>query len=164
MIRDFDSQLQVALTALEDIVAPALAGAESHVIEQFMLAITTIGFVKTRLPEARRFYRMELQSLIDLANEAAEITKLPDAMAKAIGAGDQVLTDPKADIADIEAVSRQLRDHVTALSAAAVGQPHQARLDAAILEKLGALVAQNRLWTAAFGFEIQPEGLPPAAW
>jgi hypothetical protein len=74
------------------------------------------------------------------------------------------LTDPQADISDYEAISRQLRDHVTALSAAAVGQPHRARLDTVILEKQGALIAQNRVWTAPIGFELQPENLPPAAW
>ena len=49
MIHSFDSQLQVALRALEEVVAPSLAGAEKHVVEQLMLAIVTIGFVKTRL-------------------------------------------------------------------------------------------------------------------
>ena len=164
MIRDFDAQLQVVLTALQDIVAPALSGADNHVIEQLMLSIATIGFVKARLPEARRFYRMDLRSWIDLSKDAAQIVSVPDDMAKAIAAGVGVLTDPEADSADIEAISRQLRDHVTTLSAAAVGQPYQADLEAVILDKLGVLIAQNRQWTASFGFELQPENLPLAAW
>jgi hypothetical protein len=164
MIRDFDAQLQVVLTALQDIVAPALSGADNHVIEQLMLSIATIGFVKARLPEARRFYRMDLRSWIDLSKDAAQIVSVPDDMAKAMAAGVGVLTDPEADSADIEAISRQLRDHVTALSAAAVGQPYQADLEAVILETLGVLIAQNRQWTASFGFELQPENLPLAAW
>jgi hypothetical protein len=164
MIRDFDAQLEVVLTALQDIVAPALSGADNHVIEQLMLSIATIGFVKARLPEARRFYRMDLRSWIDLSKDAAQIVSVPDDMAKAIAAGVGVLTDPEADNADIKAISRQLRDHVTALSAAAVGQPYQADLEAVILEKLGVLIAQNRQWTASFGFELQPENLPLAAW
>lgn len=163
MIQGFDVQLQVILRALEEVVAPALGGAEKHVVEQLMLSIATIGFVKTRLPEARRFYRMELRSCIDLAKEAGRISGT-DSLARAIEAGESALADPEADIADFETASRSLRDGVTALSHASVGQPHQAQLDAAILEKSGALVAQNRLWCAPFGFELQPENLPKPDW
>lgn len=163
MIQGFDVQLQVILRALEEVVAPALGGAEKHVVEQLMLSIATIGFVKTRLPEARRFYRMELRSCIDLAKEAGRISGT-DSLARAIEAGESALADPEADIAHFETASRSLRDGVTALSHASVGQPHQAQLDAAILEKSGALVAQNRLWCAPFGFELQPENLPKPDW
>lgn len=164
MIRDFDAQLQVALTALQDIVAPALSGADNHVIEQLMLSVATVGFVKARLPEARRFYRMDLRSWIELSKDTAQIVSVPDDMAKTIADGVHVLTDPEADIADFENISRQLRDHVTALSAAAVGQPYQADLESVILEKLGVLIAQNRQWTASFGFELKPDNLPLPAW
>ena len=163
MIQGFDVQLQVILRALEEVVAPALGGAEKHVAEQLMLSIATIGFVKTRLPEARRFYRMELRSCIDLAQEAARIAGT-DSLACAIKHGESALADPEADIADFETASRSLRDGVTALSHASVGQPHQAQLDAAILEKSGALIAQNRLWCMPFGFELQPEKLPKPDW
>lgn len=163
MIQGFDVQLQVILRALEEVVAPALSGAEKHVAEQLMLSIATIGFVKTRLPETRRFYRMELRSGIDLAQEAARIAGA-DSLAGAIKHGESALADPEADIADFETASRSLRDGVTALSHASVGQPHQAQLDAAILEKSGALIAQNRLWCAPFGFELQPENLPKPDW
>ena len=163
MIQGFDVQLQVILRALEEVVAPALSGAEKHVAEQLMLSIATIGFVKLRLPEARRFYRMDLRSGIDLAQEAARIAGA-DSLAGAIQDGERALADPEADIADFETASRSLRDGVTALSHASVGQPHQARLDAAILEKSGALIAQNRLWCVPFGFELQPENLPKPDW
>ncbi len=163
MIQSFDVQLQVTLRALEEVVAPALGGAEKHVVEQLMLSIATIGFVKTRLPEARRFYRMELRSCIDLAKQAAHIAGT-DRLASVIAAGESALADPEADIADFETASRRLRDSVTALSHASVGQPHQPQLDTAVLEKSGALVAQNRLWCVPFGFELQPENLPQSDW
>ncbi len=164
MIQNFDVHLQVALRALEDVVAPALGGAEKHVVEQLMLSIATIGFVKMRLPEARRFCRMELQSCINLAAEAASIAGSPDALAEAISIGKSALADPAADLAEFEAASRRLRDEVTALSHASVGQPYQQQLDACILEKSGALVTQYRLWGAPFGFELHPESLPKADW
>jgi len=164
MIHNFDVQLQVALRALQDVVAPALAGGEKHVVEQLMLAIATIGFVKTRLPEARRYYRMELRGWIDLAKEAAQVAGSSDAMADAIGAGERALGDPDADIAEFESASRHLSDGVTALSHASVGRSHHARLDSLILERGRSRVAQYRLWCAPFGFELQPEKLPKPAW
>jgi hypothetical protein len=164
MIHSFDSQLQVALRALEEVVAPALAGAEKHVVEQLMLAVVTIGFVKTRLPEARRFYRMELRTCLEMAQAAGEIAGTSAELAQAIAAGNSALTDPEADDVEFEAASRRLRDLVTALSAAKAGQPEQIRLDAVIMEKSSALLGQYRLWCAPFGFELQPEKLPKPAW
>ena len=164
MIHSFDSQLQVSLRALEEVVAPALGNAEKHVVEQLMLSIMTIGFVKTRLPAARRFYRMELRSCIDLASEASRIAGASAVLADAIRAGEGELADPEADVAEFEAASRTLRDGVTALSHASVGQPWQVKLEGAILERSYALLAQHRKWCAPFGFELQPESLPPAAW
>jgi hypothetical protein len=164
MIHNFDVQLQVALRALEDVVAPALGGGEKHVVEQLMLAIVTIGFVKTRLPAARRYYRMELRGWIDLARVAAQVAGTPDAMAETIGGGERALGDPDADLAEFESASRRLSDGVTALSYASVGQSHHAQLDSLILERGRARVAQYRLWCAPFGFELQPGKLPKPAW
>jgi hypothetical protein len=164
VIQNFDSQLQVALRALEEVVAPALGGAEKHVVEQLMLSIATIGFVKTRLPEARRFYRMDLRHCIDLATEVARIAGVHEPLTEAISAAEGALADPEADIAAYEDAGRRLRDLITAASHEAVGQACQAALDRVILEKGGALVAQNRLWCSPFGFELQPEKLPKPTW
>lgn len=164
MIQNFDVQLQVVLRALEEVVAPALGSGEKHVVEQLMLSIATIGFVKTRLPEARRFYRMELKNCIELAEETARITNTSGTLAEAIKLAQSALADPEADIAEFEIASRRLRDLVTELSHSSVGQPYQAQLDAVILEKSGALISQYRLWCAPFGFELQLDNLPKPAW
>jgi len=164
VIQNFDVQLQVALRALEEVVAPALGSAEKHVVEQLMLSIVTIGFVRTRLPEARRFYRMELQNCIELAEETARITGSSGTLAETIKGAQSALADPEADIPEFEIASRRLKDIVTGLSQSSVGQSYQAQLDAVILEKSGALVAQYRLWCAPFGFELQLDNLPKPAW
>jgi hypothetical protein len=164
VILDFDTQLQVSLRALQDVVVPALAGAEKHAIEQVMLAMLTIGFVKTRLPEARRFYRLELRNWIALARDVAAITDAKDDLASAIDAAERVLTDPEKDLADFELANRQLRDAVTAASSDTVGKPEGERIDAAILDKHSELLAQSRQWCLPFGFELQPELLPKPAW
>lgn len=164
MIQDFDSQLQTALTALEDVVAPALADGEKHVVEQLMLTILTIGFVKTRLPEERRFYRMELRGWLDLAARLTQISGESGALSGPIEAGEAALNDLEADLSHFSAAQRDLRDAITALSSASVGQPQEAEIEAAILDSQDALTAQNRLWLSPYGFESQPETLPEPKW
>ena len=52
MIQTFDTQLEVSLRAMRDVVAPALNDAESHVLEQFGLVLATLEFMRHRLPYA----------------------------------------------------------------------------------------------------------------
>lgn len=164
MIYNFDTQLQCALRALEDVVAPALNGGEKHVVEQLMVAIATIGFVKARLPEARPYYRHDLRGWIAFAKEATDISGAFEPLDKARIAGEALLDDPAADVPDVEAASRRVADAVTALSDRSVGQPFSAQLDAAIFDRADSRIAQSRQWCAPFGFELQPETLPQPAW
>ena len=165
MIQDFDSQLQVSLRALQDVVAPALADKEKHVVEQLGLAIFTIGFVKARLPDARRFYRMELRTWIDLARGVAAISATEDRFASSIDAAETVLKDPEKDLTDFESASRQLRDAVTAAgSSDAIEPAQQRRIATAILARHSEMLAQSRQWCLPFGFELQPELLLKPAW
>lgn len=156
MIQDFDSQLQVSLRALQEVVAPALASAEKHVVEQLALATLTIGFVKQRLPEARRYYRWELGAYLDLARKLGPSAAL-DAF---IADGTTELARAEADIVDFETVTRRGRDAIATFvdadaSPAVVQQ---------VLEASKAIVDQQRLWCTPFGFELRPEDLPAAAW
>lgn len=162
-----DVQLQVALRALEEVVAPALGNAERHVIEQLHLAMLTIGFVRTRLPEARRYARMELAAFLMLAEESvacAGDADDADDLAFALAAARLTFASAQADTADIEDASRALRDEVTALGCRCSDPVRRAALDALVFDHSAAIVAQARQWTTPFGFELKPEGLPPPAW
>lgn len=159
----FDVQLQVALRALNDVVAPALGEAERHVVEQLHLAMATISFVKIRLPEARRYYRMELRHYLGLAGEAAKIAGGNAQLKSTAEEGETVLADPEADIADYEAITGRLRDEVTALASRSDDEI-RAKLDRLVLDKSGELFPQYRRWASPFGFELKPETLPAPAW
>lgn len=159
----FDVQLQVALRALNDVVAPGLGDAEKHIVEQLHLAMATISFVKTRLPEARRYYRMELRHYIALARDASEIGKTNSELSQIAAEGEAALADPEADIADYEAITGRLRDAVTALSSRSDNET-RARLDRLVLDKSGELFPQYRQWALPFGLELKPEALPQPAW
>ncbi len=160
---DFDVQLQVALRALNDVVAPALGGAEKHVVEQLHLAVATVGFVKARLPEARRYYRMELRHFIGLASSAAQAAGQDGALNGVVREGEDALASAEADIADYVAITRRLRDEVTALVSRAQGEA-RVRLDKLVLDMSGELLPQYRQWALPFGLELKPETLPAPAW
>lgn len=169
MIQSFDVQLQVALRALGEVVAPALYGAEKHVAEQLHLAMATLSFIKTRLPQARRYYRMELSSYMDLAMAAAELAQphLPaesSELVHIVSTGKAALDDPEADIDGYEAITRDLRERITQLSSHAVGTPCHQALDHMILDRGGELLMQYRQWCAPFGFELKPDELPAEKW
>jgi len=169
MIQSADIQLQVVLRALKDVVAPALAKADKHVIEQLHLSMATIGFVKTRLPDIRRFCRMELRAYRALANELADIAAadLPEQGAELrtiAGHAQAALDDPERDNEDYEALTRRLRERITALSTAATGLPCQHKVNQTILERHGPIADQGRVWCLPFGFELEPDKLAAPGW
>ncbi|MDE2596601.1 MAG: hypothetical protein KGL44_06970 [Sphingomonadales bacterium] len=161
---DFDAQLQVALRALEEVVAPALGGAEKHVVEQFHLALLTIGFVKTRLPDVRRYARMELAGFVALADQSAACAGDCPALTAAAENGRAVLASAEVDTAEIEQASRRLRDEVAALGSNCQDSAVRSRLDRLVVDHATILTAQARQWAMPFGFELKPEELAPPAW
>lgn len=159
-----DVQLQVALRALNEVVAPALGDAEKHVVEQLHLAIATISFVKLRLPDARRFARMELADYLRLAKGITALPASDDTLSALIAKGDALLESATADTADIEVVTRILRERVTLLASECTDAAVRREIDRMVLEQGGALLNQNRQWASFYGFEIKPEELPAPAW
>lgn len=169
MNRSFDVQLQVALRALGEVVAPALSGSEKHVVEQLHLAMATLSFVKTRLPEARRYYRMELRSFMDLASDVAGLARSAqpvgaEELLASVAAGSTLLADPEADLADYDTATRDLRDGITRLSHLCVGAACHREIDRLILDRSEGIMLQSRQWCSPFGFELKPEELPAPAW
>ncbi|MEZ5687350.1 MAG: hypothetical protein R3E21_00885 [Caenibius sp.] len=169
MIKNFDIQLQVSLRALREIVAPSLEGAEKHVLEQLHLAIATLDFVKTRLPEARRYYRMELQSYLDLAKDAvslvgSEPADAAERLSSLVQDGTILLQNPEADLPDYEEANANLREALALLSSRTVGMACQQALETMILQRSENIILQARKWCAPFGFETDPDALPPEKW
>ena len=169
MIQSFDTQLQAVLRALSEVVAPTLSEAEKHVVEQLHMSLATLKFIKARVPEARRFFRMELKSYMALAGEAAAIADVDlaeqcSAIEDAIATGQAELERPESDVDDYQAITRRLREQLADLSNSADGKPCKQRLDAMILDRSEFLILQNRLWVSPFGLEPNLEALPKTAW
>jgi hypothetical protein len=169
MIKNFDTQLQVSLRALREVVAPSLEGAEKHVVEQLHLAIATLDFVKARMPEARRYYRMELRSYLDLSKDALSVAgpELADdsaALAAIVQDGAALLLNPEADLPDYEEANARIREALTQLSGRAVGKVCQEALETMILQHSADILLQARKWCIPFGFETNPDALPAEKW
>lgn len=164
MILSLDVQLQVALRALEEVVAPALSQSEKHVMEQLQLAIATIGFVKTRLPDARRYARMETSHFARLGQDVAECAGDEAHLSALVREARAMLDDPAAEVADYDGMTSRLRSEIAALGSRCGDPEKRKAIDGIVLRESAALLGQARQWTSPFGFELKPEDLPPPAW
>jgi len=165
MIQLPDTQLQVSLRALQEVVAPALKDSESHVVEQLQLVIATLGFARQRLPHMRSYYRRELDNYIhygrDVSNliEASDVP-LAEQLSTQAQAGADLLQNPESDIEDYLIISRQLRELIASAVERAAGTDIEAGLNQLVIEKLRQILPHQRAWYTPFGLDPTPEALP----
>ena len=174
MIQSLDKQLQVVIRALGDVVAPALAGGEKHVVEQLNLSIATLAFVAKRLPEARRFYRQELRAYLTMATTLAGVTTVASTTGERVASGEEIelciaegratLDRAEADLADFEHATRRLREAITRLADAAHGTASRRDIERIMLEQSDGIIGQSRQWCSMFGLESDPQSLPQPSW
>ena len=166
MIQLTDTQLQVSLRALRDVIAPALKDSASHVVEQTHLVIATLEFAKQRLPHTRRFYREELRYFIAYGLEVAALigdnnSSLADDIREKCQQGEEELQSPEADVEDYLLVNRRLRELISAAVDHAAGDPEEAALNRLVLDRLKGYLPYQRAWLLPFGLDPSPGGLPP---
>ena len=169
MIQSFDTQLQVSVRALREIVAPALAAADKHVVEQLHLVVAALEFMRQRLPAARRYYRDELESYIALSRDSIALVRkqqetLSAEILESIEIGERVLERADAEIEDYQLVTRRLREGLGGLLHHSIGHPAEAALQALVLQKSEATLLAARVWCLPLGFELDPEALPRPDW
>lgn len=165
----FETQLQVVQRALGDVIAPALAHAESHVIEQLNLSMAVLAFMQQRLPHARRYYRGTVSSYIAMAEA---IIRLLTNYEKAnsgdldtlVVRGRALLDCPESDVGDYRQFTGELRIVIAAVATAAQDLAHESTLDALILDYSGPILLQDRIWCIPLGFELRPQDLPEPDW
>lgn len=165
MNQDFETQLQVVQRALREVVLPALAGADKHVIEQLHLSLAAIGFMQQRLALARSYYRGTLQRYLAMAGAVSDLLGTSaKGLADEAAHSKAVLDDPAAADADLRAATAALRAGIAALVEAAKDTPQESALDALVLEHSEAILLGDRSWCIPLGFELRPEDLPKADW
>lgn len=169
MIQSFDTQLQVVLRALRDVVAPSLPAGDKQVQEQFALSLAALEFMRARLPLARRYLRADLIAYVALAREAVSLASAHqpqacDELDGLLGAADRQLGRPEADDADLLAVTRQLRESMSRLVAGARQADYEPRLTSLVVDHSQEMLRQERLWCLPLGFELKPEELGAQDW
>ena len=169
MIQSFETQLQVSLRALGEIVAPALAGADKHVIEQLHLVMAALGFMHARLASAVGFQRAELENYIALSEEAAANFRQHrggdcEPLVGAVSAARSALLSSTGEADCLQQSTRRLRELVAALIGQSRSDAEAADLQTLVLARSGEMLSNARLWCLPLGFEIDPEALPERDW
>lgn len=164
MMQSFNTQLQVSLRALREVVAPAMNAGEKHAVEQLHLVMATLEFARLRLPYARRYYRLELENYTGLADQVLAVIgidqrTLNDQLRAAAQAGRAELARPEAELEDYVIVTRQLRELIGAAVPAAIGKPCEQALDVLIVQRQKDFLLQQRAWCLPLGFEPRPDEL-----
>lgn len=165
MNQSFDTELTVVLRALEEVVLPALAGAEKHVVEQLHLSMAALGFMRQRLPYAGRFFRGELVSYAALARAAADLIGSHDPIGadelRALAErGHGLLQRPGTDWAEYVEAARGLRAAIGSVIERGANAPYARDLSDLIIATSSQTHLQARAWYLPFGFELRPETLP----
>ncbi|MGQ2942475.1 MAG: hypothetical protein ACT6Q7_00585 [Blastomonas fulva] len=165
MNQSFESELQVVLRALGEVVLPALDGAEKHVVEQLHLSMAALEFIRQRLPLAVQFYRRDLGDYIALADDVATLLTADEAdraghLRALADRGRAVLADAGLQQSDWVAATRQLRSAVTEAVEASGNAAYEQALDQLVLDHASAVHLRARAWNLPFGFELRPQDLP----
>jgi hypothetical protein len=165
MNQSFESELQVVLRALAEVVLPALDGAEKHVVEQLHLSMAALEFMRQRLPLAAQFYRRDLGAYIALADDVAALLAAHDnsraAHLRALSdAGRAVLANALSEQGDWVTATRQLRSAVTQAVETSGRALYEQTLDQLVLDHAAAVHLHARAWNLPFGFELRPQDLP----
>ena len=166
MVPDFDLQLQAAIKALRDTVAPAVDPANKVAIEQLHLSIATIAMVRDRLPLARRFARRRLEDALDLARAVAAAARTDAAidlagLDTAVAAGPALLADATAEIEHYEAANAAVTGATLAVINAAQTSAATGTIDVAVLKASAPAFERSRAWFLSAGFEPDPAAIRP---
>lgn len=160
MMQSFDTQLQVSLRALRDVIAPALSNCESHIIEQLNLTIATLEFSRQRLPYSRSYHRLELSKIIQMAAAIRDIIgrdqeachkKLLDAEK----AANTLLNNPEAEVENYLQKGRELRELITISIQNSANKPYEKQLDNMVVCHQETLLYMQRVWCAPFGLDTE---------
>jgi len=165
MVPDLDLQLQVAIKALTDAIAPAIDPANKVAAEQLHLTVATLTMVRDRLPIARRFTRRQLEDdLAMLDSLRALVTSGDPSRAAALGDAAErarsLLADPQTDTAELETYRGILAEiTVSAIEELQAG-PAAPAVERIVLDATRRSIERRRAWCIPAGFEPYPANVP----
>ena len=164
-----DIQLQTAIRALSEVVAPAVDASNALAVEQLQIVIGMLHLMAARLPLQARFDCDELSRLLEFSTaliaalDGGGYTDVITTLRCATGEGAGLLALAQADPADILRVIRELRTHTGTLITTAYrdgSDAERARITTLTLAHADAQLLRERSWVVPMGWERQPEDLP----
>lgn len=162
MVPDFDLQLQVAIKALQDAVAPAVDEGNSVAKEQLQLAIGTLSIVRSRLPLERRYVRRLAEDAIGMGEKLSELLRKQSAQTQSLKSALEemrvALGDPEADTWEIEAARKGLNTVISETIEAVSLTPE---LQAMVVRESELPINRERAWYVDSGFEQDKKSLKP---
>ncbi len=164
-----DIQLQTAIRALREVVAPAVDGSNALAVEQLQIVIGMLQLMATRLPLQASYDRDELSRLLEFSTalmaalDDDRYTDITTTLRDTSGEGAELLARAQVDPAEVLRVIRDLRTHSGALITAVYHDGHDAErvcITALTLAQADAQLLRERSWVLPMGWESEPESLP----
>ena len=165
MNQDFETQLQVVERALGEVVLPALGDAEKHVIEQLQLSLAAVGFMRQRLPHARRYYRGTLMTYLDMAAEIIDLLGSgPIELAALSVSSRDVLFDAASTDNDLRHATGVWRAEIAAIIEGTRDAGHASELGRIVMNYSEPMLLLDRAWCVPLGFELRPQDFNGVFW
>jgi hypothetical protein len=164
-----DLQLQTAIRALSEVVAPALDPDNGMASEQLQLVIGMLHLMAAQLPLQARYDRDELSRLLEFSyalSAAVDVdghSQIITTLMAANVAASVLLSQVTADPADILPAIRALRTHTGALITAVYrdsSDTARSRITALVLAHAEQQLLRERAWLAPMGWESRPADVP----
>ena len=164
-----ETQIAVAIKALEDTILPALDGAETHVVEQARIVLASLGMALKRMPLMFDYDLAEVRGLVTLGEEVlvlgGDAASGPerDKLARATAQGRGLLARPRAPKEQQQA-ALDLRAAIggfTTHAYAALAPEDSRRLGRAVLRHADGLLLRERAFVVDQGWESDAKSLPP---
>jgi hypothetical protein len=153
-----DLQLQVAIRALRDVVAPSIDPSDRLATEQLMLSIATLELVRRRFEVIEPYLRAEIEDALRLGEQLHALADGTEQAAALRGVMERVRTamgEPGRRRKDLEELLREL--HAANCSVVdTCGQGGQHDVALAVTMAMKAPVDRARAWCLPAGFESDP--------
>lgn len=157
--------LQAVVKSLRDNVVPAVDAENAPAQQQLAIGIALIEIVLSRIPLMYRYDRQDLTKLAELA-ETLLATDAPrgEALRAQVDRAADVLARARADPGELAATIAALRDGIGRFATIEQARGDADRVRAvrkAIVASAGEMILRERAWVAPFGFEADPQAIPP---
>jgi hypothetical protein len=153
-------QLQVAIRALRDVVAPSVDPSDRVAVEQLHLSIATIELVRGRLGVIEPLRRAEIREAVDLGEQLCALAPETED-AHVLG---DVITRARSAMGDFDTSSEDLEELLRELQAANCALvencDHVGRdVAVAVTKAAKPQIERARAWCLPAGFETDPTAI-----